>query len=86
MEIKAKIIDPIGLHARPAAQIVTVASKFESDIKLIHDGREANLKSIMSIMALGIKSGEEIRITAEGKDSADAITEIEAAMKQNELI
>ena len=87
MELKVKIIDPIGLHARPASQLVTTASKFEADIKIKTDaGKEANLKSIMSVMALGVKTGETVVITAEGKDANEAITSLESTMKENELI
>jgi phosphocarrier protein len=87
MELKVKIIDPIGLHARPASQVVTAASKFEADIKIVSaEGKEANLKSIMSVMAMGVKTGEEITIIAEGSDAEAAIREIESSMKENELI
>ena len=87
MELKVKITDPIGLHARPASQMVTIASKFDSDIKIkTESGKEANLKSIMSVMALGVKSGETITITASGKDESQALQDLESAMKENELI
>ena len=87
MELKVKITDPIGLHARPASQLVTTASKFESDITIKTEaGKEANLKSIMSVMALGVKTGETVIITADGKDANEAISSLEATMKENELI
>ncbi|MGL6125401.1 MAG: HPr family phosphocarrier protein [Metamycoplasmataceae bacterium] len=82
----AKIIDPVGLHARPASITVTVASKFSSDIKISANGKSGNLKSIMNIMALGIKGGEEITIEATGSDEKEAIKAIQDEMKKNNLI
>ncbi len=82
----AKIIDPVGLHARPASLTVTVASKFTSDIKIHANGKSGNLKSIMNIMALGVKGGEEITIEATGADEQEAIQTIQEEMKKNNLI
>lgn len=86
MEIKIKIIDPIGLHARPASIVVQQASKFKSNIKLIANGKEANLKSIMSIMALGVKTNTEITIIADGNDEKEALEKIKKTMQENKLI
>ncbi len=86
MELVVKIIDPIGLHARPASIMVQTANKFASDITLKYSGKEANLKSIMSVMALGVKTNEEITIVANGEDAEKAISEIKKAMNENKLI
>lgn len=85
MEIKLTIKDPVGLHARPASILVQEATKFESDITISGNGKDANLKSIMSVMSLGVRTGEEITITAKGADEADALAAIEAAAKTAEL-
>ncbi|QNM93954.1 HPr family phosphocarrier protein [Mycoplasma sp. Pen4] len=85
-EFSAKIIDPIGLHARPATLIVSTATKFKSDSKLIYRGREANLKSIMNIMALGIKHSSEITIKVQGEDEEEAIKAIKDTFHANGLI
>ncbi len=82
----AKIIDPVGLHARPASITVTIASKFTSDIKIISNGKTGNLKSIMNIMALGVKGGQEITIEATGADEEEAIKTIKEEMQKNNLI
>ncbi|WP_342277704.1 HPr family phosphocarrier protein [Spiroplasma endosymbiont of Nephrotoma flavescens] len=83
---KAKITDPIGMHARPAAIVVKEASKYSSTIKIKVNGREGNLKSIMNIMALGVKTGTEVEIEAIGKDADVAIVGIKKAMKDNKLV
>ncbi|MDR0739707.1 MAG: HPr family phosphocarrier protein [Mycoplasmataceae bacterium] len=84
--IQVKIIDPIGLHARPASKITGEATKFKSDIKIILDGREANAKSLINLMALGVKSNSKIEVMAKGLDEAEAIVAIEKVMRDNKLI
>jgi phosphocarrier protein len=83
---KAVIIDKIGLHARPASQLAKEASKYESSITIEADGKSGNLKSIMNVMAMAIKSGQEVTITADGSDAEAAITGLEQVMKDAELI
>lgn len=85
-KLTVKITDPVGLHARPASIVVSAASKFASDIKISSEGKSGNLKSIMNVMALGVKQGQEVTIEAKGADADKAIAEIKKAMKENGLI
>lgn len=85
MEIKLTVKDPVGLHARPASILVQEATKFESEVSISANGKDANLKSIMSVMSLGVKTGEEITIKADGADAEAAIAAIEAAAKNADL-
>ncbi|EFF41851.1 HPr family phosphocarrier protein [Mycoplasmopsis alligatoris] len=85
-EFTCTIIDPAGLHARPASIIVGTAGKFKSDSKVISAGREGNLKSIMNIMALGVKHGTEITIKISGEDEEAALQAIKDALVSNNLI
>lgn len=71
-----KVIDDIGLHARPAMEISNRANCYQSDISIIHNGREAKLKSILGPMALGIGTGEEITIIAVGNDADIVMNEL----------
>lgn len=66
-----------GLEARPAAVLVQVASRHESSIYIESAGKKVNAKSIMGMMGLGLNSGEEIYVTADGKDEKEAISSIE---------
>ena len=66
-----------GLEARPVAMLVQVASQFESTVYINANDRKVNAKSIMGMMSLGLDSGEQITVTAEGKDEEAAIEEIE---------
>ena len=66
-----------GLEARPVAMLVQIASQFESSIYVENEGARFNAKSIMGMMTLGLSSGEEITVSADGKDEEAAIREIE---------
>ena len=68
---------PSGLEARPVALLVQVASQYESEIHLESESRTVNAKSIMGMMTLGLASGEKVVVTANGKDEAEAIQNIE---------
>jgi phosphotransferase system HPr (HPr) family protein len=61
-----------GLHARPAAMLVQVCSKFESETRLLVDGKSVNAKSIIGILSCGINQGTEVTLQVEGKDEAEA--------------
>ena len=66
-----------GLEARPVAMLVQVASQFDSSVYInVHD-KKVNAKSIMGMMSLGLASGEEITVTADGKDEEAAVEGIE---------
>ena len=82
----AKITDPVGLHARPASITVAAAAKFGSDVTITANGKSGNLKSIMNVMALGIKQGDTVTIEATGEDADTAVKSIQTAMKENNLI
>ncbi|MBD5486255.1 MAG: HPr family phosphocarrier protein [Lachnospiraceae bacterium] len=66
-----------GLEARPVAMLVQVASQFESTVYINADDRKVNAKSIMGMMSLGLASGEEVVVVAEGNDEGAAVEEIE---------
>jgi len=73
--VEAKIVlkNPTGLHARPASIFVTEAGKFKSDIFIIKDGKQVNAKSILNILAMGAKKGDEIILKIVGEDEDKAL-------------
>ena len=73
MEMVLKILNKQGLHARPASVFVKTASKFKSTVSIVHGNGVANAKSIINIMSLGLKKGEEIKIVTEGIDEKEAM-------------
>ena len=72
--VKKKVIvtHKVGLHARPASVFVQAAAKFSSDITVSCEGRNANAKSILTVLTLGAHKGAEITIAAEGEDAEEA--------------
>ena len=77
------ISNNLGIHARPAAQFVKAASKFESDIRVEKDGEEVDGKSIMGLMMLAAGHGSVLTIVAEGTDAEDALKELENLAARN---
>ncbi|MGV2990462.1 fused PTS fructose transporter subunit IIA/HPr protein [Vibrio sp. E150_011] len=74
-----KIKNAHGLHARPGAMLVAEAKKFESAIQVSNlngDGKTVNAKSLMKVIALGVKHGHELQFTAEGTDAEQALEAI----------
>lgn len=66
-----------GLEARPVALLVQVASQYSSSIYIESQSRRVNAKSIMGMMTLGLLAGEVVTVSADGKDEAEAIANIE---------
>jgi phosphocarrier protein HPr len=75
------ITDPLGLHARPAAQFVEKARTFASDVTLDKDGKSANCKSLLSILKLGVTQGTEVTVTASGDDEQGALDALLALLQ-----
>ena len=71
-----RIVNKLGLHARPSATLVNVASQFESDIMFKRDNLEVNAKSIMGVMMLAAEMGSVITVTVDGPDEKEAIEAI----------
>lgn len=78
-----KIINKLGLHARPAALLARTAAEFESDIKISKNGVEINAKSIMGIMMLAAECDSEIHITASGPDEQEAVDAVKKVLTSN---
>ena len=63
-----------GLHARPAAEIVKLAAKFNSEITIVKDDLDVNGKSIMGVMMLAAECGSTLLLRADGPDADAAVT------------
>jgi phosphotransferase system HPr (HPr) family protein len=63
----------VDLHARPAADFVRTALGFAAQIAVASDGREADAKSLLAVLALGAKGGSKLRLTADGDDAGPAV-------------
>ena len=85
-EITVTVVDPVGLHARPATGAVNAASKFKSDIQISYKGKSVNMKSIMGVMSLGIPTQSEITISADGDDEEAALETIKEVLQAQNVI
>lgn len=72
-----------GLHARPAALFVQVASKFQSRIWVEKGSKKVNAKSIMGVMSLSVSKGEQVILTTDGKDEKNAMEAIKRLVESN---
>jgi len=77
IEKEITIINRLGLHARPAAMFVRIASRYRSEIWVEKEGEQINGKSIMGLMMLAAGQGSKLMIRCEGSDADKAMEEIE---------
>ncbi|MDX1494821.1 MAG: HPr family phosphocarrier protein [Longimicrobiales bacterium] len=71
-----EIVNRAGMHARPAAELVKLAGRFDSEIRLEKDGLEVNGKSIMGVLMLAAEQGSSLKISARGEDAETAVSAI----------
>lgn len=72
-----------GLHARPASVLVHLLNQHQSTVKMIYNGKEANGKSSLGVMALGVKEGEEIAFEVSGPDEQEVATGIQQLVERH---
>ncbi|WP_343187810.1 HPr family phosphocarrier protein [Buchnera aphidicola (Periphyllus koelreuteriae)] len=82
LQKKIKIKSKNGLHTRPAAQLVKEAKKYNSDITIISNGKEANAKSLFKLQTLGLTQGSNIILSINGIDEQKAMNEISIFIKK----
>jgi phosphocarrier protein len=76
-ERTVKIVNKLGIHARPAAEIVKLASKFNSNITISREDLEVNGKSIMGVMMLAAECGSTVDLKADGADAEQALNALD---------
>ncbi|MGZ5544916.1 MAG: HPr family phosphocarrier protein [Limisphaerales bacterium] len=81
IEKELTIVNRLGLHARPAAMFVRIASRHRAEIWVAKEGEEVNGKSIMGLMMLAAGQGSKLRIRCDGPDADKAIQELEELIK-----
>ena len=77
-----RIVNRLGMHARPAAHFVRLASRFAADVYVSRDSVEVNGKSIMGVMMLAAEAGAQIELRAEGEDAEQALAELVALVER----
>lgn len=78
-----QIQDPIGIHARPAGQLVKLASSFSSKIIITCGDKQTDITHLMSLMGMGITHGSTVTITVEGTDEQAATAAIQAFFQES---
>jgi phosphocarrier protein HPr len=73
IEREAKIVNPLGMHARPAAEFVKLSSRFKSAVEVRKDDLAVNGKSIMGVMMLAAECGSSLTIKTDGEDAEVAM-------------
>ena len=79
-EREVRIVNKLGIHARPAAEIVKTAGKFKSNVTIVRDDLEVNAKSIMGVMMLAAEFVATIVIRATGEDAEQALDALQAVI------
>lgn len=70
---KVKIINPSGLHLRPAGNLCNMAVRFKCKITFDYEGGNANAKSVLSVLGACVKCGDEINLICDGEDEEEAL-------------
>ncbi len=76
------VINKLGVHARPSAMFVKIASRYQCDIFVEKDGERVNGKSIMGLMMLAAGPGSRLKVIAAGTDAMAAVNELDALLKR----
>ncbi len=82
-EFRYTVMDPLGMHARPAGIFVKEASSCESSVRLTKGEKSVDAKKIFGVMGLLVKCGDEVTVTVEGPDEAEVAMRLEEFMKNN---
>lgn len=82
-EFNFVVKDELGIHARPAGLLVKEAAKFQSAIKINKGEKAADAKRLFAVMGLAVKQNDEVVISAEGADEAEAIAAMEVFFNEN---
>ena len=76
IETRATLPAEVPLHARPAGTFVREAVRFDADVFVAANGKRANAKSILEVLALGATAGTELTLSASGDDAAEAVEQL----------
>jgi len=73
---RVSLPNKLGLHARPAMQMVELANKFSSQVTITKNGRKVDCKNMIAVLTLGAPQGSELLVTADGDDAEDAVAAV----------
>jgi phosphotransferase system HPr (HPr) family protein len=81
-EVEVTLPPGVDLHARPAATFVRAAMGFSAKVRVISGEREADAKSLLSVLALGAKRGTTLRLRSDGEDSTSAVEALGTTIRE----
>ncbi|WP_121822345.1 phosphocarrier protein HPr [Halostella salina] len=87
MERVVTVVPEAGLHARPASKFVQTANQYDAEVTIAPvagDGDPVNAGSMLAVTGLGVASGEDVRLVAEGDDAEAALDALEAVLTSEE--
>ena len=65
------VVNPSGIHARPATMVIDFAKSYPGTVEVIKDGKTGNLKSILMILAMGLEKGSQITLRVNGENEEE---------------
>ena len=80
MNREVTVLNPHGLHARPAARFVQTAASLPGDVTIERGGKQVNAKSILSVMSLGVSKGDVVTLSADGEGAEDLLLALEGIL------
>lgn len=83
--ITVEVKDPVGLYLTPVTVLVNIANNFYSDVKMIYEKKEVNLKSMMAVISLGVPTKAILSIQANGDDELAVIAEMKKAITSSDI-
>lgn len=83
-QFKYVITDELGIHARPAGQLVQLASNFTCDLRIINaQGEQGDLRFVFKLLSLSVRHDDQVTVVADGEDEAAAIAALRAFFLKN---
>ncbi len=76
LEKSLKIVNPSGIHARPATMVVDFVKAYPGKVEVIKEGKACNLKSILMVLSMGLKKGTDITLRVEGENEEAFLSEL----------
>ncbi len=77
------VTDPVGIHARPAGALVRIAAAAPCEVTIAGKGKDVSMKKLFALMSLGIKGGDEVKVTCTGEGEEETLSKIEDFFRAN---
>jgi len=82
IQFEYTITDPLGIHARPAAELVKTATAYRSSISIQYREKEISAKKMIALMSLGLKQSDKIQLSIQGEDEIEAAEELKHFLQE----